>query len=49
MSYDPDDPQNLLPDDSAPESSRIRGPVHPINVVEPLLWLGEKLTAEPER
>ena len=47
--FDPDDPQNLLPDDSAPGKFRIRGPIHPINVVEPLLWLSEKLTAEPEQ
>lgn len=25
---------------------RIRGPVHPINVAEPLLWLGERIAAE---
>lgn len=42
--YDPDDPQNLLPDDKAPGKVRIRGPVHPINVVEPLLWLSSKLS-----
>jgi len=32
-----DDPQNCTHD------SRIRGPVHPINVVEPLVWLGNSL------
>jgi energy-coupling factor transporter ATP-binding protein EcfA2 len=42
--FDPDDPQNLLPDEKAPKKLRIRGPVHPINVVEPVLWLGERLT-----
>lgn len=25
---------------------RIRGPVHPVNVAEPLLWLGERIAAE---
>jgi hypothetical protein len=25
---------------------RIRGPVYPINVIEPLMWLGERLAAE---
>jgi energy-coupling factor transporter ATP-binding protein EcfA2 len=42
--FDPDDPQNLLPDEKAPKRLRIRGPVHPINVVEPVLWLSERLT-----
>lgn len=42
--FDKDDPQNLLPDDKAPKRLRIRGPVHPINVVEPVLWLSERLT-----
>jgi hypothetical protein len=44
--YDPDDPQNLLPDEKAPRKARIRGPVHPINVVEPLLWLSTKLSEQ---
>lgn len=42
--FDPDDPQNLLPDQNASQGLRIRGPVHPINVVEPVLWLSERLT-----
>lgn len=42
--FDLDDPQNLLPDKDAPARLRIRGPVHPINVVEPVLWLSEQLT-----
>jgi hypothetical protein len=46
--YDPDDPQNLLPDDSAPGSFRVRGAVHPINVVEPLLWLSHQMLGEPD-
>lgn len=42
--FDRDDPQNLLPDQKASQELRIRGPVHPINVVEPVLWLSERLT-----
>lgn len=42
--FDPDDFQNLLPE--ATGSSRIRGVVHPINVMEPLLWLGQRLSSE---
>jgi hypothetical protein len=41
--YDPDDIQNLLPDTNNPKKPRIRGTVHPINVMEPLLWLGRQL------
>jgi len=41
--YDPDDPQNLLPDEKAERGWRIRGPLHPINVVEPVLWLCHNL------
>lgn len=41
--YDPDDIQNLLPDTNHPERPSIRGNVHPINVMEPLLWLGKRL------
>lgn len=42
--YDRDDPANLLPIDGADSErvarrSRIRGPVHPINVIEPVFWL----------
>ncbi|MDN3351448.1 hypothetical protein [Actinomadura sp. DC4] len=49
--FDPDDPQNLIPDSSAtvakgqPEPFRIRGQVHPINVMEPMTWLAECLAA----
>lgn len=44
--YDPDDPMNLLPaNPPAQPFPRIRGPIHPINVVEPLLWLGRKVAA----
>ena len=45
--YDPDDIQNLLPDTNNPNMPRIRGAVHPINVMEPLLWLGLQLAGEP--
>jgi NAD(P)-dependent dehydrogenase (short-subunit alcohol dehydrogenase family) len=38
--YDPDDPQNQV---AEPEGARIRGPIHPINVVEPLLWLAKRI------
>ena len=44
--YDPDDYQNQLPDEDEPRKTRIRGTVHPINVVEPILWLAGKLTSE---
>jgi hypothetical protein len=44
--YDPDDYQNHLPDEDEPRKTRIRGTVHPINVVEPVLWLAGKLTSE---
>jgi hypothetical protein len=44
--YDPADFQNLVPDPDDPGRPLIRGAVHPINVVEPMLWLGERL-AEP--
>ncbi len=46
-SYDPDDFQNLLPGPDGQGSTRIRGPVYPINVAEPLLWLGGKLAGKP--
>lgn len=44
--YDPDDIQNVLPDPNDPKGKkiRIRGSIHPINVVEPLMWLAGKLT-----
>jgi hypothetical protein len=35
------DPMNLVPQDGG--KPLIRGPVHPINVVEPLIWLGQNL------
>ncbi|MEU6740700.1 hypothetical protein [Streptosporangium sandarakinum] len=42
--FDWDDFQNMLPGE-ADEDSRIRGQLHPINVVEPILWLGQRLAA----
>jgi hypothetical protein len=56
--YDPDDPQNLLPEaprtpgdqrgtGRAPAGKfRIRGPAHPINVMEPMLWLGQRMSSD---
>jgi hypothetical protein len=41
--YDPQDMQNLL-DEASAYDARIRGSVHPINVVEPLMWLASKVT-----
>jgi hypothetical protein len=41
--YDPDDVQNLLGQANLYDA-RIRGSVHPINVVEPLMWLVGKVT-----
>jgi hypothetical protein len=35
--FDPDDYQNHIPG----EVNRIRGPIYPINVIEPVLWLGK--------
>jgi len=37
------DPMNLVPQENG--KPLIRGPVHPINVVEPLIWLGQNLAA----
>lgn len=42
--FDWDDFQNMVPGE-ADEDSRIRGQLHPINVVEPMLWLGQRLAA----
>jgi hypothetical protein len=41
--FDPDDPQNLLPDPKGNGGNRVRGAVRPINVVEPLLWLSTRV------
>ncbi|MGW5261775.1 hypothetical protein ACWEQG_12410 [Microbispora sp. NPDC004025] len=45
--FDWHDYQNLLPE--AGKDLRIRGQVHPINVVEPMLWLGQRLAAGGSR
>ena len=42
--FDSRDPQNMVPDSQAPHGYRIRGPVHPINVVEPVMWLSEQIS-----
>lgn len=47
--FDPDDFQNLIPDSADPKQMMIRGPVYPINVMEPVLWLAGELTAHEER
>lgn len=44
--FDEDDPQNLVKTAaglSRSGESRIRGALHPINVVEPILWLSEQI------
>jgi hypothetical protein len=46
--YDEDDPSNLLPMEEidprlGSKRTRIRGPVHPINVIEPVFWLIDQL------
>lgn len=45
-SYDPADHANYVRDLHMPEKIRIRGAVHPINVAEPLIWLGSRLATE---
>ncbi|MCG5220388.1 hypothetical protein [Streptosporangium sp. KLBMP 9127] len=45
--FNPDDYQNLIPKPAEGVSFHIRGPVHPINVMEPIVWLGERLAGEP--
>ncbi|MEV7010008.1 hypothetical protein [Streptosporangium sp. NPDC051022] len=42
--YDDDDSENLLPE-SGVSGFRIRGAVRPINIMEPLLWLGRRLSS----
>jgi hypothetical protein len=46
--FSEDDYQNVVPVNdkgNAEKTYKIRGPVHPINVVEPLQWLGESVAA----
>jgi hypothetical protein len=43
--FDFDDPQNLVKDRAGnTKSARIRGPVRPINIVEPVMWLSERIS-----
>ena len=44
--FDPDDYQNRVQPDPANPEARIRGAIYPINVVEPVLWLSQKLAGE---
>lgn len=39
--YDPDDPSNII--DIPGQDQKIRGAVHPINIMEPVIWLGRML------
>jgi hypothetical protein len=45
--FDPEDYQNHIPK-SGGEKARIRGAIHPINVVEPILWLGRNMARTAE-
>ena len=38
-----EDPSNLIFDENGRHGERVRGPVHPINIAEPLVWLSENL------
>jgi hypothetical protein len=43
--FDIDDPQNLIKNSAGmSNSARIRGPVRPFNIVEPVLWLSEQIS-----
>jgi hypothetical protein len=45
--FDRDNPQNVVKNKqglAVAGTSRIRGPLHPINIVEPVLWLGEQIS-----
>lgn len=48
--FDFDDPQNLVKDRAGnTKLARIRGPVRPINIVEPVMWLSERISqSRPE-
>jgi hypothetical protein len=45
--FNPGDYLNHLFDEANPREARIRGSIRPINIVEPMLWLADMLTAEP--
>lgn len=47
--YDPDDQQNVIPGEKPSDRPRVRGAIHPINVVEPVTWLAAQAPAEPPR
>jgi hypothetical protein len=38
--FDPDDPQNVFPSSG---QTRIRGAIRPVNIVEPILWLADRI------
>lgn len=42
--FDPNDYQNHIPGQVADGPDRIRGGVYPINVMEPMVWLGRNMT-----
>ena len=48
--FDKDNPQNVVKAAPGPDKfpqAQIRGPIYPINVVEPILWLAEHISAPP--
>jgi hypothetical protein len=46
--FDARDFQNLVPDSGSPAGHQIRSGVHPINVMEPMLWLAQRLSGRTE-
>ena len=44
--FDADDYQNRVQPNPADPEARIRGAIYPINVVEPVLWLSQKVAGE---
>jgi len=47
--FDPGDPQNVLAGSGQPGEQMLRSPIHPINIIEPLLWIGEHtMSRNPE-
>jgi hypothetical protein len=43
--FDPDDTQNFFTPAAEPGTTRIRDGIRPINVVEPILWLADRIAA----
>jgi hypothetical protein len=41
--FDPEDYQNHIPGQQNGDQNRIRGGIYPINVLEPILWLGRNM------